>query len=290
MRERLDVEETTHTARTEMGAIIHGLDVSSDLSTDTTRALREVALKFPVVVIPNQTLSPEGLTRFARNFGELQPHTAERYRHPEFPELSYISNVDREGKQDQYGQNQRASGWHSDGSFLARPYSFTMLYGVEVPSTGGATLFSNTYLAYERLPDDIKAEVDDAIAVHAIGSGPDGAGSPSRMKRLEQPELFPDIPKPIVSTHPETGRRSLYINPMHTSHIISENEARAKELFNYLIDFCVQEEFVYEHKWRANDIVIWDQRCTLHRAGGGVPSDERRVMLRALVKGLDSAS
>jgi taurine dioxygenase len=281
--------ETEESRRTGMGAVVEGLDVKHGVDRDIARSLRDAALRFPVLVIRDQRLDPEALVTFGRTFGELQPHTAERYRHETFPDLSYVSNVDRQGNTDDYGQTKRALGWHSDGSFLRVPYSFTILYGVEVPSEGGATLFSNTHLAYERLPGDVKAEVGRLTAIHAIGSGPDGAGSPSRNKRFEEPERYPDIEKPLVMMHPENGRPALFINPMHTSHIVLEDRERAEQLYNYLVRFSTQPELVYRHDWRRGDIVIWDQRCTMHRAAGGVRQGERRTLLRALVKGTDDA-
>src|SRR5690606_722382 len=102
------------------------------------------------------------------------------------------------------------------------------------------------YLAYESLPEEVRREADGATAIHAIGSGPDGAGSPSRRTRLEQPELFPDVEKPVLRVHPETGRRAVFINPMHTSHVVDEDRDRAEKLFRYLIEFCTRPEFVYE--------------------------------------------
>lgn len=284
------IVETPDSRRCGLGAVVKGLDVSQPLPGETVAALREAALAFPVLVIPGQDLSPEALVRFARSFGELQPHTAERYRHPDFPELSYISNVDRDGKVDVFGQTKRATGWHSDGSFLEVPYSFTILYGLEVPSVGGPTLFANTTLAYERLDEETRRRADGATAIHAIGSGPEGAGSPSRQKRVERPDLFPDIEKPVVRVHPETGRKALFINPMHTSHIVGEDREEADALYARLIAFCTRPEFVYEHRWNVGDLVIWDQRCTLHRAGGGVAPNERRIMLRALVRGVQQAA
>ena len=287
MTQSFEIVETDESRRTGLGAVVKGLDASKPLDRETQAALRQAALEYPVLVIPGQDMSPEQLTMFARSFGELQAHTAERYRHAEFPELSYISNVDREGNVDTYGQTKRASGWHSDGSFLAKPYSFTMLYGVEVPSVGGPTCFANTSKAYDALPEERRAQADSAVAVHAIGSGPDGAGSPSREKRFTQPDLYPDIEKPVVQVHPETGRKALFVNPMHTSHIVGSDREAAEDFYAYLIAFSTRSEFVYEHPWHAHDIVIWDQRCTLHKAGGGVAPGERRTMLRALVKGLE---
>lgn len=277
--------ETEDSRRNSLGAVIQGLDVAQALSAEVVHLLRKAALQFPVLVIRDQQLNAQALADFARTFGALQPHTAERYRHPGFPELSYISNVDRQGKVDDYGQTKRALGWHSDGSFLPQPYSFTLLYGVEIPSRGGATLFSNGYLAYDWLPEEVRRQVQGLTAIHAIGSGPEGAGSPSRNKRFEEPEKYPDIEKPLIQLHPETGRPALFINPMHTSHIVMDDRAQAAVLYDYLVEFCTQPELVYTHQWQKGDIVIWDQRCTMHRAGGGITEGERRVLLRALVRG-----
>lgn len=266
------------------------LDVSQPLSPETIATLRDAVLRFPALIIPGQQLTPEQLLAFGRAFGDLQPHTAERYRHPEFPELSFVSNVDRDGKIDEFGQQKRATGWHSDGSYLKVPYSLTLLYCVEAPSNGGKTLFANMCKAYEALPDEMKRRVDGATAVHAVGSGPDGATAPSAGKRQQFPDLFPDIEKPLIQVHPETGRKVLFLNPTHTSHIVGDDREECERLYHDLVAFSTQPQFVYEHSWKVGDVVIWDQRSTLHRGGGGIPRTERRVMLRTLVKGLEAAA
>jgi taurine dioxygenase len=162
-----------------------------------------------------------------------------------------------------------------------------MLYALETPAQGGATLYNNMYLAYEKLSLDLRRKADATEAVHAIGSGPDGAGSPSANKRHENPDAFPDIVKPVVRTHPETGRKALFVNAMHTSHIVGMPKAQSDVLLKELVDFSTRPEFVYEHKWKVGDLVIWDERSTMHRAGGGVAAGQRRVLLRALLEGTD---
>jgi taurine dioxygenase len=289
MTRYFDIEQTPDSQRAGLGVRLHGLDLSAPLSPDTLAALRRTALEFPVTVIPGQRLDAAGLHAFAASFGRLQAHTAERYHHPDFRELSYVSNVGRDGSADAFGHAVRASGWHSDGSFLVKPYSHAMLYALETPAQGGATLFNNMYLAYEKLPQELRRRADASAAVHAIGSGWDGAGSPSANKRYENPEAFPDIVKPVVRVHPETGRKALFVNAMHTSHIVGIPKAESDALLKELVDYSTRPEFVYEHRWQVGDLVIWDERSTMHRAGGGVAAGQRRVLLRALFEGTDEA-
>jgi taurine dioxygenase len=287
MNPYFELEHTSDSARTGLGVRVHGLDLSAPLAPEALALLRRTALEFPVTLIADQDLDAPGLFTFANSFGPLQVHTAERYHHPDFRELSYVANVGRDGSADQFGSAIRASGWHSDGSFLAKPYSHAMLYALETPVQGGATLFNNMILAYEKLPIELRRKADAASAVHAIGSGPDGAGSPSANKRHENPDDFPDIVKPVVRTHPETGRRALFVNAMHTSHLVGMERSESDILLKELVGFSTQPEFVYEHKWSVGDLVIWDERSTMHRAGGGVAAGQRRVLLRALFKGTE---
>jgi taurine dioxygenase len=281
----LDVRETDESRRTGMGAVVEGLDLRADLDAETVAAIRQAALAHPVLVIPGQDLTPEQLAKFARTFGDIQLHTAVRYRHPDFPELSYVSNILPDGTVDTFGHNKRATGWHSDGSFLKPSYSFTTLYAVEAPKVGGPTLFCNTELAYERLPEDLKRRADAAIAVHALGSGPDGKSAPSYQARQDRPDLYPEVEKPVVQVHNETGRRALFLNPTHTSHIVGEDRDDPNSLYAQLVAHCIKPDFVYEHRWAQGDLVIWDQRNTMHRAGGGLGTGERRIMLRAVIRG-----
>lgn len=281
---------TTESERTGMGAVLKGVDAAGPLAPATVAAIRKAALAYPVLILPGQKLTAEGLIAFARNLGDIQPHTAERYWHPEHPELSYVSNVDREGRIDTFGHERRATGWHSDGSFLGTPYSFTMLYALEVPKVGGPTLFANMTKAYRHLPPELRRRADEAVAVHALASGPDGESAPSANKRRETPDAFPEIERPVVQVHPETGEKSIFLNPTHTSHIIGDDRNAPNSLYASLITFATSPDFVYRHNWTVGDLVIWDQRCTMHRAGGGVGVNERRVMLRALIAGVQQAA
>lgn len=278
------IRQTPDSARSGMGAVAEGVDLSAGGTPEVVEALRQALLRQPVIVVPGQRIGPEALLKLATAFGGAQAHTAVRYRHPDFPDLSYVSNVDRDGKIDTFSHATRASAWHSDGSFLDQPYSFTLLYGLETPRQGGATQFANMYLAYESLPDDLRRRADAAQAVHALGRGPEGAAA-STNPGDKAAAAFTPITWPVIRIQPETGRRSIYINPIHTTHIVGADEAEARALYRDLLEFCVRPEFVYEHRWRVGDLVIWDQRSTMHRAAGGVPLTERRVLLRAHVKG-----
>jgi taurine dioxygenase len=278
----LSVVQTDESRRTGMGARIEGVDLAAGVTPEIIAAIRQAVLDYPVIAIPGQSLDPVQLMTFARNFGELQVHTAERYRHPEHPELSFVSNIDRDGKIDEFGHNTRATGWHSDGSFLELPYSLTMLYSVEAPSQGGPTLFANMRKTYERLPAELKARLEGATAVHALASGYDGATAPSAAKR----HLYPEVEKPAILVHPENGTKAVFLNAAHTSHLLGMDREESDRLIREVVEFATSEPFVYAHYWKPGDLVIWDQRCTMHRAGGGLSRGERRVMLRALVRGL----
>jgi alpha-ketoglutarate-dependent taurine dioxygenase len=279
-----EIEQTADSVRSGLGVRVHGPALSGDLPPRALEELRGICLEFPVTVVPGQELDAAALHGLARKFGRLEAHTAQRYHHPEFRELSYVANVGRDGSADQFGSTIRASGWHSDGSFLDEPFSQAMLYALEVPQKGGATFFANMYLAYENLPDDLKKRADGASAVHALGSGPDGAAAPSAKQAQEHPELYPHTVKPVVRVHPETGRKVLFVNAMHTSHVLGMGRSESDIFLRDLVDFGTQPEFVYKHEWNVGDLVIWDERSTLHRAGGGVAAGQRRVLLRALFK------
>lgn len=279
-----ELEHTVDSARSGLGVRLHGLDLSGELAPQALDELRRTALEYPVMVVVGQSLDAAGLFALARSFGRLEAHTAQRYHHPEFRELSYVANVGRDGSTDQFGSTIRASGWHSDGSFLEQPFSQAMLYALEVPEKGGATFFANMYRAYDGLPAELKKRADCAFAMHALGSGPDGAAAPSAKQALEHPELYPRTVKPVVRVHPETGRRALFVNAMHTSHVLDMERSQSDMFLKELIDFSTRPEFVYRHDWQVGDLVIWDERSTLHRAGGGVAAGQRRVLLRALFK------
>jgi len=158
----------------------------------------------------------------------------------------------------------------------------TLLYGSETPSVGGDTLFCNTVKAYQALPDDLRARVDGLKAIHSVEySRKTGGGAPATEHELR---IAPPIAHPLARMHPITGQRALYIG-CHTWKIEGLPEDEGRRLLDELMDFAAQDEFVYTHKWRRHDLLMWDNRCTLHSATPYDTTKELRIMLRTVVEG-----
>ena len=195
--------------------------------------------------------------RFAERFGPLALSHTKRYTTAN-PAVMLISNIRENGKQIGAlpdGEMQ----FHSDQCYQEKPAMASMLYAIEVPSTGGNTLFANAYIAYETLPEDIKRRIDGRKALHAYDY--DNAS----MKRGTQiKDGVPHFAHPVFRTHPATGRKALYVNRLMTIGIEGLPEAESDELLNFLFAHQENPAFVYEHVWRVNDLLMWDNRCALH--------------------------
>jgi len=173
--------------------------------------------------------------------------------------------------------------WHTDDSFMREPCSLTMLYGVVVPSTGGDTQFTNMYEAYADLSPEVKARIDGLKVIHKYSSS-------RKLSRIstrptEEMAAMPEATHPLVRTHPETGRKSLYLNPNRMEQVVGLDRAESDRLLDELIAHATQAKYEYRHVWRQGDIVIWDNRCTMHKANADYPEGERRLMHRVIVAG-----
>lgn len=267
-------------------AEITGLDVSDGLSEAAFDKVHDAFLAYQVIVIRDQRLSPEQQKAFSRRFGELEFHISSANKHPDHPELLILSNRKIDGKW--VGATNAGDEWHTDTHYTERPAKCTMLHALEVPEAGGETGFIDIYAAYAALP----AATRERIA------GLRGVNSWNRLKnpRVSVPAQHgdgkkiydighPDVLHPIVRTHPDTGRKALYVSPRHTLSIegmgANESEALLQDLF------AVQQrpEFTYIHRWRLGDVVIWDNRCTLHKGLGGIKPPGIRHLHRTLMVG-----
>jgi taurine dioxygenase len=239
-----------------LGAEIHGLRLE-DITDDEFAELRRLLLKYLVLFIPDQQgWSPESRTAFGRRFGELE-------RHPYLPHLdrhAEIQIIDSE-------QDGKIPIWHTDMTYSPNPPIGSVLQIVRSPGVGGDTMWSNQYLAYEALSAPLRDMLDGLTAVHAIRI-------PGLESRAEHP---------VVRVHPETGRRALFVNRAHTSHIaqLSRNESDA--LLQYLTEFATSPQFTCRYQWRPGDVAIWDNRVTQHYAVDDYA--ERRTGLRVVVLG-----
>lgn len=267
-----------------LGAELVGVDLSRPITPERAALLRKSFTDNPVLVVRGQKLEPEQLIAIGEVFGRLEPHSILQYRHPEHEGLSYITNVDKDGNIDTFGSEKRAVDWHSDGSFKARPDSVAFLYSVAAPSKGGPTEFCNMYAAYETLPETTRRRLDGMKAFHKRGEGWASTSPPPPLTEAQKATgEFEGTEHPLVIRHPESGRKAIYVNPGHTVGIVGMDKAASDALLDELIAHATQPRFYYAHQWKVGDLLFWDQRCLLHRAGRGTPAGEKRIMIRGMM-------
>ncbi len=225
----------------------------------------------------DQVLSEEDQVRFAECFG-APAKTINVNNTGKHPAVMLISNIRKDGKPIGALPDGEMH-FHTDQCYIEKLAAASMLYAIEVPSVGGNTLFANAYLAYETLPAEIKRRIDGRKAVNAYDYD-----YTSTMRGTRLRDGVPNYAHPVVRTHPATGRKALYVNRLMTIAIEDLPEAESDELLNFLFDHQEQRQFVYEHVWRVGDILMWDNRCTLH-ARTDFSSAERRLMRRITILG-----
>jgi taurine dioxygenase len=265
-----------------LGIAATGIDLSRPLDGATAEALRRALLDNLVLCIRGQSLTPAAYLAAMRGFGRPLPQVRIASRHAEIPEIMILSSEDR----DVMGDGKRlvvGAHWHSDDSYKAVPCSLTMLYGLEVPETGGDTQFTNMVRAYDDLEPEMKARIAKLNVMHKYDSPRKGTAVATL--RADEAEQLPDVVHPLVRRHPETDRRALYMNPNRMSHILGLDRAQSDALLDELIRHAIEPRYQYRHHWRRGDIVIWDNRCTMHKANADYPAGARRLMHRIIVEG-----
>ena len=272
-----------------LGAEVSGVDLARPVDKATQAAIRKAWLEHLVIVFRGQALTPDRQIAFGRMFGELDDHkSVPFYRHPEHPEIYLITNKKIGGKESQTKDTGRL--WHSDHSFTTHPTMASMLYCLEIPPVGGTTLFSNMVRAYETLSPTLRSVLDGLEAVHSLehysARNPYfTARDPEQIRKMN--ELSPPVAQPVVRVHPETGRKALYIGEK-VSCFVGMTPEESRPLIDYLVRHATRPQFVYRHQWRADDIVLWDNRCTMHIALGDYEEGEIRHLERTTVKGTPS--
>jgi taurine dioxygenase len=260
-----------------LGAELIGLDLSQPMSDELFARVLDAWHQNLVILLRDQHLTEDEQVRFAERFGQISMSTRGHYQ-AKNPAIMLISNIREDGKQIGAlpdGEMQ----FHTDQCHQERPAKATMLYSLEVPSVGGNTLFANAYSAYETLPAAIKQRIEGRKALNAYDY--DVA---STIRGTEVREGVPAYWHPIVRTHPVTGRKALFINRLMTVAIEGLSDEEGGKILNTLFDHQEQRTFVYEHVWRPNDVLVWDNRCTLH-ARTDFSDKERRLMRRVAIKG-----
>ena len=269
-----------HRMGARIGAEIRGVDVKA-LDDAGFAVIYQAWLDCNVVVVPGQDLQIEDFLRYSRRFGVVHPHPSKMTRHPDHPEITLLG-VDKfgpDGALDMAVYRRGAEGWHTDGAYDQEPFKATQLYALAVPSTGGDTLFASMYAAYDALPPQIARRLDGRNGAFTYG----GRRKAAALLNAEDRDWTP-VFHPIIRTHPETGRKALYFDPGKILRIEGLDESESDALIEELTDCMIQPDAQYRHRWRKGDIVIWDNRCSYHKAAGDYPPEEDRIHWRVSIK------
>jgi taurine dioxygenase len=265
-----------------MAIVADGLNLNTRPTEALAARLHKALMDHQVLCIRGQVIGPGEFLDVISMFGEPQirpeiPHV------PGFPAVTTLSSEVRDAKGD--GRPLVAgANWHSDDTFMARPSTLTALYGIIVPPIGGDTQYANMYAAYEALPAAARQRLDALKVVHMMKPDRPGIGRTRTIAAKLLAQRPPSV-HPLVRTHPETGRMALYISRNRMDHIIGMERTEGHSLIDELVEHAIQPQFTYRHKWRQGDIVIWDNRCLMHKANGDYPEGMRRFMQRIIVAG-----
>jgi taurine dioxygenase len=263
-----------------LGTEALGVDLAQPLDDETFAWIERAFAEHPVLVFRDQNLGAAELGVFSRRFGKPRPHSLVDYRHPDHPEVSYLRNVDREGKVDWFGVK-RAADWHTDSTYEPELPLLAILHALEIPSEKGGTIFADMCAAYAALPEAMKKRLSTLTCLHNHTRGPAGGAFYDAVKKAQTE--YPDKPRPAVITHSVTGRPILFVNPMHVHGFVGVDHDEGWGLIEELARYATQERFVYHHSWRVGDALMWDERATMHRGAGDYQPEERRIMLRTIV-------
>jgi taurine dioxygenase len=266
-----------------LGAEILGADLSRGVGSDVVRAVREALLANGVVAIRDQKLDRRAQVEFGRQLGTLDVHPIANGM-KEYPEM--IRVLKPAGEAAYFG-----TGWHSDNSFFAEPSAITVLYGETVPDVGGDTLFASMERAYEALSSPLRAFLDPLVAVHSAGDAYDPRTTGDAKYKGEtaitytfSEAIYDEVEHPVIRTHPETGRRSLFVNPMFTQRIVALGANESAKLLELLYEHCARPDFSCRVRWEPGTLTLWDNRFVQHYALDDYEGFER-VMYRVTVKG-----
>jgi alpha-ketoglutarate-dependent taurine dioxygenase len=272
-----------------LGAEVRGLDMGRHLDAATFQNLHQIWMDHLVLVFPDQHVSDAEHVAFTRYFGEPEIFHQKIIRSERVQEIFRVSNVDENNNlmpPDHPVSQQLALAqlWHTDSSYRQIPCTGALLHGVEVSRSGGETQFTNMYLAYEALPDTLKRQIEGRRAQHNFGH----MHTQAALKPLTEDEktAMPPVWQPMVRKHPVTGRKSLYISPIYNDAVEGMTPAEGRQLIAELTKIAADPRFVYQHRWETDDVLMWDNRCTMHQVTPFDPR-ERRVMHRTTIVGTE---
>jgi taurine dioxygenase len=265
-----------------IGAEITGSDVRS-MDDVAFAQLYQTWLDYNVIVVRDQHLTTDDFLAYSRRFGLLAEHPSKNTRHPDHAEITLLgaNKFGPDGKLDNKIYRRGAENFHTDGNYEEEPFKATQLYALAIPSRGGDTYFASMYTAYDMLPDRLKKHLEGRYGVYIYGGRKKEYNTLLTQKDFESRK---PVRHPILGTHRETGRRVLYFDSVKISHIEGMAPAESDELIEELASRMTPRGTQYAHKWRKGDVVIWDNRCSYHKAAGDYPPEEDRIHWRVSIK------
>ena len=268
-----------HDLNGPLGAEVLGVDAGTPLAPGDLKAINEAFLRRMVLRFRGPAFTPQQLCNFSRQFGEIQPHIAKKYRLPDVPEVVLMINQDEKGNFDKVGA-ERGVGWHSDLAYDWIPAKATLLHAVAIPDRGGNTRFLNTVMAYDEMPADLKRRVDGRLAAFLQG-GRQGLNQGI----MATGEQNPYVVHPIIRVHPDTGRKAVYANPYHIHSILGMPRQEGDALLEELFAWCGQDRFVWQQQRQVADTLMWENRCGWHSGTLDYPLDQLRKFYRTTIRG-----
>jgi taurine dioxygenase len=263
-----------------IGAEVVGVDVKT-MDDATFGKIYQAWLDCNVICVRDQALAIDDFLVYSRRFGAVSPHPAKSTRHPDHPEITVlgINKFRPDGTLDKSIYGRGAEGFHTDGSYEEVPFKATQLYALAIPSRGGDTHFSSAYAAYDELPRHLRQRIEGRYGTFKYG------GRKQRNLLLEEEDRnAKPVRHPLVRVHPETGRTLLYFDQGKILSIEGLEEAESDALIAEMNAYMLQPPCQYRHEWRKGDVVIWDNRCSYHKAAGDYPPEEDRIHWRVSIK------
>ncbi|MCJ8177850.1 TauD/TfdA dioxygenase family protein [Pseudomonas viridiflava] len=269
----------------KVGAEIVGLDLSRPVNDADFARVHQAHLDYHVIVFRDQHITPQQQIDFSRRFGVLQIHVLKQFLLANHPEILIVSNIVENGQP--VGLGDAGKYWHSDLSYKELPSLGSMLYAQELPSEGGDTLFANMHQAWDTLPQHLREAVEGRSAVHSYTARYSEGHNAVNWRPTLTPEQLAqvvEVSHPIVRTHPENGRKALFVSEGFTTRILGLPEDESRQILNEIYAHSVRPEHIYRHQWQPNDMVFWDNRSLIHLAAG-CPAHLRRKLHRTTIQG-----
>jgi taurine dioxygenase len=269
-----------------LGALVTDIDLSQEFSDAEIATLRDAFNTHGLLLFRDQDITPEAHVAFSKRFGVLEHHVLKDALLEGLPEIYILSNLKKNGKR--VGRAGAGHYWHSDLSYMAEPSLGSLLRSIEVPEVGGDTMFANLAVAYDALSDTMKSFLEGLEVEHSFENVLNRVVNLGLNKPFtkEQLEATPPVVQPMIRTHPETGRKSLFLSPGFTTRVIGMTDTESVAILDFLEAHASRPEFVYRHAWKPNDVVFWDNRSLMHYAIGDYDYEtDRRHMHRTTIQG-----